>query len=192
MPDLPIALLPEISAITTDTLFVVSDGGTTYKVKAGNTSGDAAYGQFLSSVDQFITSGATQSYVMSADTVIDSVGVTVVDGSKFTFLSGGTYNLGFSVQLEKTLGAGTYTISIWANQNGLPIDDSTGDIILVGTPLSSPTIAAWTYLLTVNAGDNVELLWSSSSSDVKLYAIPTRTNPDRPASPSVSVVITQL
>ena len=171
---------------------MVSDGGTTYKVKAGNTSGDAAYGQFLSSVDQFITSGATQSYVMSADTVIDSVGVTVVDGSKFTFLSGGTYNLGFSVQLEKTLGAGTYTICIWANQNGLPIDDSTGDIILVGTPLSSPTIAAWTYLLTVNAGDNVELLWSSSSSDVKLYAIPTRTNPDRPASPSVSVVITQL
>lgn len=192
MPDLPINLLPEITGITTDTLFVVSDGGTTYKVKAGNTSGDAAYGQFLSSVDQFITGTTSQEYIMSADTVIDSVGVTIVDGSKFTFLSGGTYNLAFSTQLEKTAGAGTYTISIWANQNGYPIDDSTGDIILVGTPLASPTIVAWSYLVTVNSGDNVELLWSSSSVDAKLYAIPIRSNPSRPASPSVSVIITQL
>jgi hypothetical protein len=192
MADLPINQLPEITAITTDTLFVVSDGGTTYKVKAGNTSGDASYGQFASLVDQFITSGVTQSYVMSAETVIDSVGVTVVDGSKFTFLSGGTYNFAFSVQLIKTLGAGSYTISIWLNQNGSPLTDSTGDVVLVGTPISSALIAAWTYLLTVEAGDNVELVWSSDIADVKLHAIPIRTNPDRPTSPSLSVIITQL
>lgn len=192
MADLPIALLPEITAITTDTLFVVSDGGTTYKVKAGNTSGDAAYGQFLSSVDQLITGVTTQEYVMSAETIIDSFGITVVDGSKFTFLSGGTYNLAFSAQLEKTTSTGPYTISIWANQNGTPIDESTGDIILTGPLLASPTIAAWSYLVTVNPGDNVELLWSSNSVNVKLYAIPIRTEPNRPSSPSVSVIITQL
>jgi hypothetical protein len=192
MADLPIALLPEITAITTDTLFVVSDGGITYKVKAGNTSGDAAHGQFLSLVDQFITGATSQSYIMSADTVIDSEGVTVVDGSKFTFLSGGTYNFAFSVQLIKTLGVGSYTISIWLNQNGLPLIDSTGDVVLAGTPISSPLIASWTYLLTVETGDNVELLWSSDIADVKLYAIPIRSNPYRPTSPSVSVIITQL
>jgi hypothetical protein len=192
MPDLPIALLPEITGITTDTLFVVSDGGTTYKVKAGNTSGDAAHGQFLSTVDQFITGTTSQSYIMSADTVIDSEGVTVVDGSKFTFLSGGTYNFSFSSQLIKTTGAGAYTISIWLNQNGNPIIDSTGDVVLAGTPISSPLIAAWTYLLTVESGDNVELVWSSDVADVKLYAIPIRSNPSRPTSPSVSVIITQL
>jgi hypothetical protein len=192
MPDLPIALLPEITGITTDTLFVVSDGGTTYKVKAGNTSGDAAHGQFLSTVDQFITGTTSQSYIMSADTVIDSEGVTVVDGSKFTFLSGGTYNFAFSSQLIKTTGAGAYTISIWLNQNGTPLIDSTGDVVLAGTPISSPLIAAWTYLLSVESGDNVELVWSSDVADVKLYAIPIRSNPSRPTSPSVSVIITQL
>jgi hypothetical protein len=192
MPDLPIALLPEITGITTDTLFVVSDGGTTYKVKAGNTSGDSAHGQFLSTVDQFITGTTSQSYIMSADTVIDSEGVTVVDGSKFTFLSGGTYNFAFSAQLIKTTGAGAYTISIWLNQNGNPIIDSTGDVVLAGTPISSPLIAAWTYLLSVESGDNVELVWSSDVADVKLYAIPMRSNPSRPTSPSVSVIITQL
>lgn len=192
MADLPIALLPEISAITTDTLFVVSEGGTTYKVKSGNTSGGVSHAEFASLVDQFITGTTSQSYVMSADTVIHSEGISVVDGSKFTFLSGGTYNFAFSSQLIKTEGVGSYTISIWLNQNGSPLVDSTGDVVLVGTPISSALIASWTYLLTVEAGDNVELLWSSDIADVKLYAIPIRTNPDRPTSPSVSVIISQL
>jgi hypothetical protein len=129
---------------------------------------------------------------MSADTTLDSYGVSVVDGSKFTFVSGGTYDLAFSTQLAKVAGAGTYTVSIWLNINGEPLVDSTGDVVLVGTASSSAIIAAWTYLITVNAGDYAELMWSSDNVDSKLYAIPTRINPFRPASPSVSVVIYQL
>lgn len=192
MADLPIVGLPEITAITTDTLFVVSDGGTTYKVKAGNTSGDASYGQFLSSSDQFISGSVTDAYIISADTTIDSYGISVVDGSKFTFLSAGTYNLAFSAQLGKVSGSGAYTVSIWANLNGTPIDDSTGDIVIEGIPAASPKIVAWTYLLKVNAGDYVELVWSSDNTNSKLYAIPTRVDPIRPASPSIAVIINEL
>jgi len=192
MPNLPINQLPEITAITTNTLCVVSDGGTTYKVKAGNTSGDAAYGQFISTSDQFITGSVSDAYIMSAGTTLDTYGVSVVDNSKFTFLSGGTYNMAFSAQLIKTAGAGTYTISIWLRLNGVDVLDSTGDVVLIGTAGSSPIIAAWTYLINVNAGDYVELVWSSDNVDSKLYSIPTRTNPTRPISPSLIVSLIQL
>jgi hypothetical protein len=192
MADLPINQLPEITAVTTDTLFVVSQGGTTYKVKAGNTSGDAAYGQFISTSDQLITGSVNNSYIMSAGTTLDSYGVSVVDNSKFTFLSGGTYNFAFSAQLAKVQGVGTYTVSIWLTINGVPLVDSTGDVVLVGTASSSAIIAAWPYLLNLNAGDYVQLAWSSDSVDAKLYSIPTRVNPTRPASPSLIVTINQL
>ena len=192
MPNLPINQLPEITAITTDTLFVVSQGGTTYKVKAGNTSGDAAYGQFVSTVDQLITGATTSAYIMSAETALDSYGVSVVDGTKFTVLSGGTYNFAFSAQLAKVAGAGTYTVSIWLAINGEPLDDSTGDIVLVGTSSSSAVIAAWPYLLNLNPGDYVQLFWSSDNVDTKLYSIPVRSNPTRPVSPSLIVTINEL
>lgn len=192
MADLPIALLPEITAITRDTLYVVSEGGTTYKVKAGNTSGDAALGAFQSSVDQTITGTTSESYVVQMEQTFDSYGVEVVDNSKITVLSAGTYNLTFSIQLQKTAGAGTYTISIWSRINGVDVSDSTGDVVLVGTPGSSPAIASWGLLSHLESGDYVELVWSSDNADVKLYAIPTRINPDRPASPSVSVTMSQL
>jgi hypothetical protein len=100
MADLPIALLPEITAITRDTLYVVSEGGTTYKVKAGNTSGDAALGVFQSSVDQTITGTTSESYVVQMEQTLDSYGVEIVDNSKITALSAGTYNLFFSIQFS--------------------------------------------------------------------------------------------
>jgi hypothetical protein len=192
MADLPIALLPEITAITRDTLYVVSEGGTTYKVKAGNTSGDAAIGVFQSSVDQTITGTTSESYVVQMEQSFVSYGVEVVDNSKITVLSAGTYNLAFSLQLEKISGAGSYTISIWSRINGIDVPDSTGDIVLAGTPLVSPTIASWSLLNILNAGDYVELVWSSDNTNVKLYAIPERINPVRPASPSVAITMSEL
>jgi len=129
---------------------------------------------------------------MSADTTLNSYGISVVDGSKFTFLSGGTYNLAFSAQLGKVSGSGAYTISIWARLNGTDIDDSTGDMVIEGIPSAAPKIAAWTYLITVNPGDYVELVWSSDNVNSKLYAIPTRVDPIRPACPSVIVAINEL
>ena len=192
MADLPIALLPEITAITTDTLYVVSDGGTTYKVKAGNTSGDAALGVFQSSLDQTITGTTDESYVVSMEQSFTSYGVEIVDNTKITVLSAGTYNLSFSMQLEKTSGADPYTISIWSRINGVDVVDSTGDVVLVGTPGSSPIIASWSLLNQLDAGDYIELVWASNNVNVKLYAIPTRINPVRPASPSVSVTMSQL
>ena len=192
MADLPIALLPEITAITKDTLYVVSEGGTTYKVKAGNTSGDAAIGVFQSSVDQTITGTTFESYVVQMEQSFVSYGIEIVDNSKITVLSAGTYNLSFSLQLSKTLGTGSYVISIWARINGIDVPDSTGDIVLAGIPSVSPTIASWSLLNILNAGDYVELVWSSDNTNVKLYSIPERVNPDRPASPSVSVTMDEL
>ncbi len=103
MPNLPISLLPELTAITANAEFAVAQAGTTYRVKAGFASSGNLHGSFHSEINQSATS-TTTAYSLSAETTDFSSGVSVVDGCKFTVSSGGTFNFQFSAVFEKTQG----------------------------------------------------------------------------------------
>lgn len=190
MANLPISQLPEItSGLTANAEFAVSLGGTTYKVKTSN----LAYGRpFLSAYHSTSQSGftANTAYSMSASTVSESYNISVVDGSKFTVTSGGTYNLQFSAQLNKTQGGTAENVEIWLSKNGVNVDWSNTNITLANN--STLIVASWNFVMTLNAGDYLELKLNVTDTHVVIFAEPAKTGPTRPAIPSVIVTMVQV
>lgn len=189
MPNLPISQLPELTAITSNAEFAVAQAGVTYRVK----SGFASTGNlFLSAYHQTTQSGftTTAAYSISASTVASSNGISVVDGSKFTVASGGTFNLQFSVQLNKLQGGTAEDVEIWLAKNGTNIPFSNTNITLANN--NNLTVAAWNFVETMNAGDYLELKLNVTDTHVVLFAEGTKTNPTRPEIPSAIVTLTQI
>ena len=192
MSNLPISQLPEITEITSDALFVVVASGTTYQIKSSNTVSGLAKGSFYSTETQTITGTTDETYVMYTDVTDISQGISVVDGTKFTVESGGTYNLTFSVQMDKSSYVNPSLIAIWIRINGEDIEWSAGE---VGTPaavIPSRLILGWNYVYNLNAGDYMELVWYSNNPDTIIKANPRNEGLGIPAIPSVAVTITQV
>lgn len=188
--NLPISQLPEITTgLTANAEFAVAQGGTTYKVKRGN----LAFGKpFLSAYHIPSQSGftANTAYSMSASTVSESYNISVVDGCKFTVASGGTYNLQFSAQLLKTQGGTTENFDIWLSKNGIDVPYSN-----TNTSTNSNNeylVAAWNFVISLNAGDYLELRFATTSQYYIIYGEPIRSNPTRPAIPSAIVTMVQI
>ena len=53
-------------------------------------------------------------------------------------------------------------------------------------------VAAWNFLLELNAGDVVNLMWSSTTNQMQMVALPAQINPTRPGTPSVIITLTQI
>ena len=116
-------------------------------------------------------------------------GVSIVDSSKMRVTNAGVYNLQFSAQFEKT-NSGTDSIDIWLAKNGNNVAWSNTRSWLVGN--NAKQVAAWNFVVTLAAGDYVQIYWSSSDLAVRLFAEPASTGPIRPAIPSVIATLTQV
>jgi len=189
MPNLPISQLPPITAITSDAEFAVSQGGVTYRVPAAFASSGNLHGAFHSEITQSATTADT-ALIMSAETTDFSVGVSVVDNSKITVSSGGTYNFQFSSVFQKTQGGSIEFVSVWPRINGINVDWSNTDISMANN--NELIVAAWNFVLELNANDYVELVWSSTSNQMLMVAIPPQVSPTRPGTPSVIMTLTQI
>ena len=189
MPDLPISQLPELTAITSDAQYAVEQGGVTYRVKAGNAASGNLHGAFHSEFTQSATTADT-ALIMSAETTDFSVGVTMVDNSKIFVSSAGTYNFEFSSVFQKTQGGSIEFVSIWPRINNNDVSWSNTDMSMANN--NELIVASWNFLLELNAGDYVELMWSSTSSQMIMQAIPPQINPTRPGTPSVIITLTQI
>jgi hypothetical protein len=78
---------------------------------------------------------------------------------------------------------------IWIRKNGVDIPSTTGKVVLTGSASASPVIAAWNYVLDLTAGDYVQLMWSTSNTNVEIIAAGA-TSP-HPAIPSSILTVTQ-
>jgi hypothetical protein len=116
-------------------------------------------------------------------------GVSIVDSSKMRVANAGVYNLQFSAQFEKT-DSGTDSMDIWLAKNGNNVAWSNTRSWLVGN--NAKQIAAWNFVITLAAGDYVQIYWSSSDLAVRLYAEPSSAGPVRPEIPSVIATLTQV
>lgn len=189
MPNLPISQLPELTAITSNAEFAVAQGGTTYRVKAGYASSGFLY---LSAYETVTQSGFTlgNAYSISASTIAESNGITVIDGCKFEVQSGGTFNLQFSLQVLKTQGGTAQDVDIWLAKNGNNVDWSNTNLTLANN--NDLTVASWNFVISLNAGDYLELKTSQTDSNIIFYAEPAQTSPTRPGIPSSIVTIVQI
>lgn len=184
--------LPEITDITTDAEFVVEQSGTTYKIKAANLHTGNLYGQFISTDDQFITGTTFDSYVMIADQTTGAEGISVVDGSKFTVSSAGTYNLQFSAQLDRYSGDSGSTFTIWLRQNGVDVPDSAGLVFAGPGAFVAKQVPSWNFIAEMEQGDYLELAWCTDNPFAFIRTFPPNLFPDRPGVPSVAITLTQI
>lgn len=189
MPNLPISQLPELTAITSNAEFAVAQDGVTYKIKAGLQSSGNLYGAFYSQVTQDIISDNTV-YVISAETTYSSYGVSVVDNSKFTVASGGTYNIQISAVFNKLQGGTIEYISLWFRKNGIDLPWSNTDVSMANN--NEFVVEALNYITYMDDNDYLEILWSSTSDQMQMKSLPPQINPTRPGTPSIIVTLTQV
>lgn len=190
MANLPISQLPDLgTGLTPYSEFAVSDAGTTYKVRANDLNRGRPY---LSAYHATTQSGFTANtvYSMSASTVTESRQISVIDGTKFTVNLSGTYNLQFSAQLVKTQGGTTENFDIWLSKNGVDIPYSNTNTATNSN--NTYLVAAWNFVITLNEDDYLELRFAATSQYFMLYGEPARSNPTRPAIPSVILTMVQV
>ena len=148
------------------------------------------YGAFSDTTSQ-VPALANTPYAITMNTT------DVVDGvylgsptSRVYFQKSAVYNIQFSLQLQSS-SASTKLVAIWARINGTDVPNSATDITIAGS--NTQQVAAWNFLLPMNAGQYFELIWASDSTDVSLYYSAAQTSPyARPAIPSVIMTVTQV
>jgi len=97
-----------------------------------------------------------------------------------------TYNFQFSAQIKQT-GGGTKQIYIWARINGTDVVDSATNVTLSGGS-GDAAVAAWNFVLSLQAGDYFELVYSVSNTNIQFPAIAAAS--PVPAIPSVILTVT--
>ncbi|NBO49829.1 MAG: hypothetical protein EBU80_08910, partial [Chitinophagia bacterium] len=146
--------------------------------------GTANYGYFYDTTTQSALL-PDKEYAIKYNATGFARGVTVENNSKIRVSNKGTYNLQFSAQLDRTTGNTTCYITIWLRINGFDLPYSSTDITIQGTTAVSATVAAWNFFLDLNANDYVELMWSTTNTNAIIQFLGSRTNPVRPAIPSI-------
>lgn len=131
-------------------------------------------------------------YALFFNTTDFSNNVSLTDTTKMTVATSGIYNMQFSVQLQNSDNA-PQDVFLWLKQNGTDIIGSTGK---VGMPqrkgVNDPThdIKGWNYFLSMNAGDYVEVWWSTTGVDVTIPNYIATPLPTKPSTASVVATMT--
>ena len=145
------------------------------------------YGAFSDTTTQTITSIDT-AYAMTFNTTDEANGVSIGSPtSRIVVAEQGVYNVQFSAQLDKTSGAAA-NIHIWLRKNGTNVPNTASKVAIQGT--SAETVAAWNFVIQLEATNYVELMWASDDADVVLLA--ASANSVWPAIPSVICTVTQV
>ena len=96
-----------------------------------------------------------------------------------------TYNFQFSAQLIKA-SVGTGNVFIWYRVNGVNVANSARKSTLAGS--SAVVVAAWNYVVKLNAGDYFELVFSTDDTGCLIVAVAAAA--PAPAIPSVILTVT--
>jgi hypothetical protein len=143
------------------------------------------YGAFHSTATQ-TAAAINTAYGMTLNATDISFGVyTGTPTSRVYVDTEGYYNFQFSCQLGKTSG-GLGIIYIWPRINGVDIPASATKIRIQGN--NAETVAAWNFVLAVNAGDYFELMWSTDDTTCQIFA--SAASSPVPAIPSVILTVT--
>jgi hypothetical protein len=143
------------------------------------------YGSFYDTTDQ-TAALANTAYGMTFNTTDITNGVYIGSPTSRVYVDTiNIYNIQFSAQLINTAG-GAHNVWIWLRKNGTDIPNSATALRIEGN--NTEAVAAWNFLLSMNAGDYFELMWEVSDVSVSLHADPATAV--HPAIPSVILTVT--
>ena len=152
----------------------------------GPTGTGGALGLYGSFYDTSTQTNAASVNTVLINTTAESNGISIVSGSRITAASTGTYNIQFSAQLDKT-DAGDDTVEIWLAKNG--VDLSWSNTVVMVHANDGKAVPSWNFVLSLNAGDYLQLKWYSADTAMRILSVAAGT---RPAIPSVILTVTQV
>jgi hypothetical protein len=140
------------------------------------------YGEFY---DESLQTAAAinTAYPVEFDTPTTSFGVRVVSASRVTFDNAGRYLLSFTLNAALNA-APAGTLYTWLRRGG--VTDLTNSANLA--QIAAATVVTRSFLLTVAAGQFVEVMWAVSDTDVRLQAAAAAA--PVPSAPSASLIVT--
>jgi len=149
--------------------------------------GEAKWGSYWSLQTQTNPSANTANFMTFNNYDASNNGTHLKSGStsEIQVDISGAYNIQFSAQTNITQG-NNGTIYIWLRVNGVDIAASTGKELITN---NNGQIIAWNYIITLNAGDYIQLFWLSSDIHMQLLYEPLTTSPAKPAVPSIILTI---
>ena len=113
------------------------------------------------------------------------------DYSRITVAKAGVYNIQFSAQLQRTASGSNKTVNIWLDRNGSAVATTNTQVLLSGASgVDSRIVAAWNFVLRLDAGDYVRLMWLTNDIHNEIAYVPTAGG--MPAIPSLITTVTQV
>lgn len=159
------------------------------------TAADAAntalpYGSWQNTTTHTAASANT-AYAIDLNTTDFQEGIELLSSSHLKVKYSGIYNIQFSLQLS-SLSNATQDVDVWFRKNGTNIPSSNSRFGLAPRKSASDpynVIASLNYFASLAADDYIELVWSTTSTDVTITAFSGLTSPTRPDIPSVIVTM---
>lgn len=149
------------------------------------------YNQFTSNSDQTAANVAT-AYAITYDTSDFPDGISLSNSSRINVEHEGIYLFTFSIQFQNDTNA-TENVDVWFRKNGTDVANSNSQFSMparksAGTPAS--LIATVPFMIDLNGGDYIEIMWRPSVTTVTIQQLPAVTaspgvTPAIPATPSV-------
>ena len=157
----------------------------------GSTGSSHAAGVYVTEAQAVPSS--TTALAVPFDTTDTSNGVSLdtVDSSKIDFDVAGYYNVQFSVQLINATSS-IDNVTLWFRQNTVDIPYTAGVVSIPSKHSGGlgTAIVSWNLIISINAGNNIQLMMHSNSGNTVAATYPPGTAPVHPASPSVILTAT--
>lgn len=143
------------------------------------------YGSFYDTTDQ-AAAVINTAYAMTFNSTDISQGVYIGSPTSRIYVdTHNVYNIQFSAQLINAAG-GAHNVWIWLRKNGTNVANTTTTLRVEGN--NTEAVAAWNFLLEMNAGDYFELMWEVSDLSLTLQA--DVASAIHPAIPSIILTVT--
>jgi hypothetical protein len=153
------------------------------------------YGVFSDTTTQTPVAAYTP-YAMTFNTTDFALGFARgAPTSRIVAPTSGLYNFQFSAQLTSS-NASAKTVWIWIRKNGIDVSNSGGEVSITGN--GEDLVAAWNWIVSMNATDYLEIMYASSDVAVSITAHAVNTGANgtptfaRPAVPSVILTVTEV
>lgn len=148
-------------------------------------------GSFYDTTDQ--TAVADTAKAMTFNIAQIQRGVTLANSSRVQVNRKATYNVQFSAMFSNPDGT-AHAVSVWLTRNGTAVADSCTDLTVPAKHgnVHGKAVGAWNFFIDLNAGDYVELYWSTPQATVIIEHQDARTTPTRPVTPSVILTVNEI
>ena len=152
----------------------------------GPSGGTGAYGSYHSPNVQ--TLAANTPNPMAFDITDLESGLIRRGTNQIEVVETGVYNVQFSSQFFRASGTGSgRTVDIWLRIDSAAVPDSATRLDINS---NDHLVAAWNWVVPVNAGSRIMIIWQTTNSNIRLEAF--NSDGARPAIPSVILTVTKV